>query len=548
MKTVTRQAVVLAALAVGGSANAALFVNQYGIGTNFSPLVSIKTAVLPPNPADNNSGRIPEGNWGGENMIGQSFTATETGNLAYFEISHASAGETTLSLSLFDMGTGPFDEPWNAVDAVGGDLLAGRSNVATVGGNSQNVLQFYFTGTDEIPVVAGRRYMFRIQRSNGDFFWYRNANGDFYTAGDGYRYTAGPLAGDPDGTIIRGGSAVRDMALGVGYAQPPGWQVNGGGNWDDNANWRGGVPDGPGLTANFTFQLSSGATVNLGNSRSVGHVVFNSANGYTLTGSTLVLDNTNFTATVTVAAGSHTIEAPLSIVSNLAIAVNAAESTLTLTQPVQSALGITKSGPGALVSGDIDAASLTISGGAVSLTGTGVSVLGALALTGGTLATGTTDMIVDYSGSSPIEALIAAVAAGTLSANGDDNGLPTYLAIAEAADLGSTEFGGVTVDDTAVLLKFTYVGDANLDGQVDALDYERIDLAIGNSGVFGTAQGDLNYDGTVDALDYEQVDLNIGNGVGSPLAGVTEGGRFIPEPASLSLVAMAGGLLGRRRR
>ena len=54
------------------------------------------------------------------------------------------------------------------------------------------------------------------------------------------------------------------------------------------------------------------------------------------------------------------------------------------------------------------------------------------------------------------------------------------VAIAEAGDLGLTEFAGFSVDETAVVLKVTDVGDANLDGQVDALDYEQVDLNIGN--------------------------------------------------------------------
>jgi hypothetical protein len=190
--------------------------------------------------------------------------------------------------------------------------------------------------------------------------------------------------------------------------------------------------------------------------------------------------------------------------------------------------------------------SLNLTGATVVL-GTltdGVAGFGNVTLSGSNLIeANSNDIVFNYTGESPIGTLINEWLIGGLTADGSFNDLPTYLAIAEAADLGLTEFSGLTVDETTVLVKYTYVGDANLDGQVDALDYERIDLAIGNSGVFGTAQGDLNYDGTVDALDYEQVDLNIGNGVGSPLAGV-----FIPEPASLSLVALGAGLLGRRRR
>ena len=163
----------------------------------------------------------------------------------------------------------------------------------------------------------------------------------------------------------------------------------------------------------------------------------------------------------------------------------------------------------------------------------------------GQIATTDNDLVIDYKNVSPISSLMAYMLAGTLVPASDFAGLPTTLAIAEAADLGITTFRGIALDDTTVIAKYTYVGDANLDGQVDALDYERIDLAIGNTGVFGTAQGDLNYDGNVDALDYEQVDLNIGNGVGSPLATV-----FIPEPslhisaATISTVAC----IRRRRR
>ena len=122
------------------------------------------------------------------------------------------------------------------------------------------------------------------------------------------------------------------------------------------------------------------------------------------------------------------------------------------------------------------------------------------------------DLVIDYSATTPLAEVLGYVAAGRIAVIGDLNSLPTGISIAEAASLGLTSFSGVPTDETTLLLKYSFVGDANLDGQVDALDYERVDLNIGNVGLFGSADGDLNYDGMVDALDYEQIDLNIGNG------------------------------------
>jgi hypothetical protein len=211
----------LAAACISGTAQAALFVNQYGIGTNYSTNVSIKTALLPANSSDNRTAWVGEQNFGSAAIVGQSFTATETRNVGYIEMSHASSGTINLLLEMYDMGVGPFDEPWNVADAVGGNLLATRANTATIGGAAQQVVQFYFTGADEIPVLAGRRYMVRVRKTGGDgaLTLYRNTNGDFYTGGDGYRFNTN--GSDPDGVIIRGGAATRDLSLGIGYAAIP---------------------------------------------------------------------------------------------------------------------------------------------------------------------------------------------------------------------------------------------------------------------------------------------------------------------------------------
>jgi hypothetical protein len=77
-------------------------------------------------------------------------------------------------------------------------------------------------------------------------------------------------------------------------------------------------------------------------------------------------------------------------------------------------------------------------------------------------------------------------------------------------------FDSVTVAATDVLVKYTYIGDANLDGVVSSVDYAMID----NGWLLkltGWSNGDFNGDGAVNASDYTLID-NAFNTQGASLA------------------------------
>ena len=132
-------------------------------------------------------------------------------------------------------------------------------------------------------------------------------------------------------------------------------------------------------------------------------------------------------------------------------------------------------------------------------------------------------------------------------------------------------FEGQTVTNTDVLVKYTYYGDANLDGKVDGSDYSLIDNSYEMEGwtstgptttISGWYNGDFNYDNVVDGSDYTLIDnafnsqgTQISAEIASPTAevapdGGTGGGiSAVPEPTSLGLLGLGAiGLLGRRRR
>src|SRR6185436_18332213 len=105
-----------------------------------------------------------------------------------------------------------------------------------------------------------------------------------------------------------------------------------------------------------------------------------------------------------------------------------------------------------------------------------------------------------------------------------------------------TTFGGLSVDPSSTLVKYTYLGDTDLDGDVDVADLGKLATSWQTSNVW--SGGDFDYNGTVDVNDLGLLATNWQAGVGSPL-----GPSFaqaasalglptvaVPEPATIALL------------
>jgi Tol biopolymer transport system component len=128
----------------------------------------------------------------------------------------------------------------------------------------------------------------------------------------------------------------------------------------------------------------------------------------------------------------------------------------------------------------------------------------------------------------------------------------TTLAIstADGAFYVDKPFGGISVSSGDVLIMYTYAGDLNLDGRVDAQDYGTIDNFVQFPGTSGYANGDINYDGVIDAADYGIIDNTI-QLQGPPIpvnAAALNGVSTVPEPGGMAVFAMFSTLAAQRRR
>jgi hypothetical protein len=165
---------------------------------------------------------------------------------------------------------------------------------------------------------------------------------------------------------------------------------------------------------------------------------------------------------------------------------------------------------------------VTIGDGMVRVTAT--QALASLTiLSGATLDLDNHDLILDYAGeSSPLAGVADHIrtarnggtwtGAGITSSAARTNPLHnTTLGAIESADFKSiygdaATFAGQAIDATAVLIKYTYSGDADFNGQVNFDDYSRTDAGFNNSRS-GWLNGDFDFNGIVNFDDYSLIDL-----------------------------------------
>ena len=185
-----------------------------------------------------------------------------------------------------------------------------------------------------------------------------------------------------------------------------------------------------------------------------------------------------------------------------------------------------------------------------------VSVPSSLSIApGATLDITNNDVVIDYTGASPLAAYEALVASGfNVTGDWQGDGIVSSIAandgnyvvaIADNATLaapfgtaqGGPLFAGVDVDLDTILIKFTHRADINLDGVITPDDSAIFGGNYDENQPATWATGDMNYDGI-----FTPDDAAIFGGA------YDESLASLPEPASLSTLALGLTALRRKRR
>jgi hypothetical protein len=230
-----------------------------------------------------------------------------------------------------------------------------------------------------------------------------------------------------------------------------------------------------------------------------------------------------------------------------------------------SGRSLSKAGAGTLTVNNVRAQSLSINGGTVAVapngTPAGTSALSALSIAGAInrstakLDLADNDAVLHPAGANKqveFMRLYNQVKQGfnmgnwqglgiTSTAAAANTAADTGLTVVDNALLGYNEFSGQPVNADSILLKYTYYGDIDQNGQVDADDLTVFANNFGRAAGATQVDGDIDFNGSVDADDLTVFANNFNKGVGNPLSAGNV--QAVPEPATLVLAALGAAVL-----
>jgi len=161
-------------------------------------------------------------------------------------------------------------------------------------------------------------------------------------------------------------------------------------------------------------------------------------------------------------------------------------------------------------------------------------------------------VVIDYTGNSILSTVKGLIVSGRNSGAWDGVGISsstaagnplTGIGYADTSVSGAGTFGDQNVDGDAMLVRYTWLGDSNVDATVDSLDLNALLAGYGKTSDAHWYEGDYDYDGKVNTLDFNHLAGSFGQTLAGPSLGTV-----VPEPGVVATITCAVVFMNRRRR
>jgi fibronectin-binding autotransporter adhesin len=311
-------------------------------------------------------------------------------------LSPGTTGIGTLTVGSLGLSSGS-TLPWNFGPATNDLVVVSNTDGLTINGGSLTI----FGATSADPFSTNGTY--NLFQYSGAVQGSGIASLSVANPAAGKSYSFGQSAGYVTMTIDWAGLVAE-------------WNVTGGGSWGTASNWTPSEPDAATATAYFGPKITANSTVTLNAPKTVGAMVFNNANSYTIAGaSTLTIGDGSSARAIQVSNGTHTISTGLVLASNTTFEVATSQS-MAVSGQISGTGSLTKTSGGTLVLSGTNSytGDTAINGGVLQFASGSIPSFN-LSLSGGTLryATGNTEDI-------SAKFLTLGADGGTLDTNGND--------------------------------------------------------------------------------------------------------------------------------